>query len=446
MVGSNLSSEVLRTQALKLFPGGVNSPVRSFSQVGGTPLSWASGKGAWIKDVQGKTYLDMVQSWGAHILGHSPPSVVKAIKIQSRRALSFGAPTQEENILGTLIQKALPSLEKMRFTTSGTEAVMSALRLARGATGRDLILKFDGGYHGHGDSLLVNAGSGVTGLPSSSSSGIPHELTKLTLSVPYNNLAAVQEVFTLYPEKIAAVIVEPVAANMGVVNPVPGFLEGLREITQKTGTLLIFDEVITGFRVGLGGAQEKWNITPDLTTLGKIMGGGLPCGAYGGKRELMDLVAPTGPVYQAGTLAGNPLACAAGAAVVHRLSHPGFYHEMEEKWGDFFQILESITQNLPVKLNRCGGLFTLFFTPEPVTDFISAKTQDGKKFSQFFHTLLENGVFWPCGPFEAAFLGNAHGKKEVKFLMKILEKTLVRVLTSYGEAPPFLPDIENSRR
>lgn len=419
----------LHLQAQDLFPGGVNSPVRGFRSVGGIPPTLVRGRGAWVQDAGGKWYLDLVQSWGAHILGHNPPEAVRALRRQSRRAASFGAPSDQEVRLGHLIRQALPSVERLRLTTSGTEAVMSALRLARAATNRDLVLKFDGGYHGHADSLLVNAGSGAASPNSqASSAGVPASVAALTLSVPYNDLEAVRRALAHHPGRIAAVIVEPVAANMGLVLPAPGFLPGLRDLTREAGSLLIFDEVITGFRLGLSGAQGRFGITPDLTTLGKIIGGGLPCGAYGGRKDLMDLVAPSGPVYQAGTLAGNPLACAAGAAVLERLTQPDFYTGLEDRAQVFFQALEPRIAGLPVTLNRLGTLFTLFFTPGPVTDFAGALTQDGGAFARFFHTLLAQGIWWPPAPFEAAFLGAAHGKREYKKLLEALPQALESTL------------------
>lgn len=391
-----------------LFPGGVNSPVRAYRSVGGEPVFLAKGRGALVTDVDGRRYDDLVQSWGAHILGHAPPSVVRALRRRVPQGTSFGAPTTEETVLGGLIRDAVPSMEKLRFVNSGTEAVMSALRLARGATGRRYVIKFDGCYHGHADFLLVQAGSGLAtgGLPDSG--GVPAEFTSFTISIPYNDLDSVRKAFAERPEQIAAVIVEPVAANMGLVPPAPGFLEGLRELTTADGALLIFDEVITGFRVARGGAQERFGVRPDLTTLGKIIGGGLPVGAYGGRRDLMDQLAPLGPVYQAGTLSGNPAAMVAGTAVLRELARPGFYERLEEKSNAFYRLLASLLDPNRHRLQSCGSLFTLFFTGALVTDFASAKTSNTQEYARVFRALLDAGVLTAPSQFEANFLGAAH--------------------------------------
>jgi glutamate-1-semialdehyde 2,1-aminomutase len=395
-------------EANDLFPGGVNSPVRAYRSVGGNPVFLAEGRGAEVVDVDGNRYVDFVQSWGAHILGHAPEPVLRALSKRISLGTSFGAPTREETTLGRLVRNAVPSMEKLRFVNSGTEAVMSALRLARGATGRPYVLKFDGCYHGHADFLLVQAGSGLAtgGLPDSG--GVPSEFTAFTLSVPYNDLDAVRAAFAAHPGQVAAVIVEPVAANMGLVPPAPGFLEGLRRITSEAGTLLIFDEVITGFRVGPGGAQGRFGIVPDLTTLGKIIGGGLPVGAYGGRSDLMDLLAPLGPVYQAGTLSGNPAAMVAGAAVLTELARPGFYDPLEETAARFTEQLRSSLDPARHVLQSCGSLFTLFFTGGPVTDFASAKKSDTGAYARVFRSLLDDGILTAPSQFEANFLGAAH--------------------------------------
>ena len=395
-------------EANDLFPGGVNSPVRAYRSVGGDPVFLAEGHGAEVIDVDGNTYVDFVQSWGAHILGHAPEPVVKALKKRVPLGTSFGAPTTDETVLGRLIRDAVPSMEKMRFVNSGTEAVMSALRLARGATGRSYVLKFDGCYHGHADFLLVQAGSGLAtgGLPDSG--GVPAEFTKFTLSVPYNDLGAVKAAFAAHPNQIAAVIVEPVAANMGLVSPVPGFLEGLRAVTSADGALLIFDEVITGFRVGPGGAQGRFGIVPDLSTFGKIIGGGLPVGAYGGRRDLMDQLAPLGPVYQAGTLSGNPAAMAAGTAVLKELARPGFHEVLEDHALAFYETLKPSLDPGRHSLQSCGSLFTLFFTQGPVTNFTDAKKSDTAEYARVFRSLLDQGVLTAPSQFEANFLGAAH--------------------------------------
>lgn len=408
------ASQKAYADASELFPGGVNSPVRAYRSVGGNPVFLAEGRGAKVTDVDGNTYVDFVQSWGAHILGHGPAPVRQALKKRIPLGTSFGAPTVEETRLARLIRNAMPSIEKLRFVNSGTEAVMSALRLARGATGRRYILKFDGCYHGHADFLLVQAGSGLAtaGLPDSQ--GVPAEFTAFTLSVPYNDLAAVEKAFAAHPKDIAAVIVEPVAANMGVVPPAPGFLEGLRKITLAHGSLLIFDEVITGFRVGPGGAQGRFGLVPDLTTLGKIIGGGLPVGAYGGRQDLMNLLAPLGPVYQAGTLSGNPAAMVAGEAVLTELARPGFYEPLEEAAESFYEKLTRSLEPGRHVLQTCGSLFTLFFTASPVTNFAQAKTSDTSAYARAFWKLLDQGVLSAPSQFEANFLGAAHTPSQLK--------------------------------
>ncbi len=410
-------------EANDLFPGGVNSPVRAYRAVGGDPVFLAKGKGAFVTDVDGRRYVDFVQSWGPHILGHAPASVVRALKKRVPLGTSFGAPTTEETALGRRIRDAVPTMEKLRFVNSGTEAVMSALRLARGATGRPYILKFDGCYHGHADFLLVQAGSGLAtgGLPDSG--GVPPEFTAFTLSVPYNDLTAVQRAFAAHPGKIAAVILEPVAANMGLVPPAPGFLKGLRTLTADQGALLIFDEVITGFRLALGGAQARFGVKPDLTTLGKIIGGGLPVGAYGGRRDLMDQLAPLGPVYQAGTLSGNPAAMVAGAAVLTELARPHFYEILEEKALTFYDQLKPHLDPTRHCLQTCGSLFTLFFASGPLTDFAQAKTSNTREYARVFRALLDAGVLTAPSQFEANFLGAAHSSSLLK-----------QVAASYGQA------------
>ena len=411
-------------EAQALFPGGVNSPVRAYRSVGGDPVFLAKGKGAVVTDLDGNRYIDLVQSWGAHILGHAPAAAVAAVRRRAVLGTSFGAPTADETVLGSLIRDAVPSMEKLRFVNSGTEAVMSALRLARGATGRPYVLKFDGCYHGHADFLLVQAGSGLAtgGLPDSG--GVPAEFTAFTISVPYNNLDAVRKAFETHPRAIAAVIIEPAAANMGLVRPAPGFLEGLRAITKEDGALLIFDEVITGFRVELGGAQARFGIEPDLTTLGKIIGGGLPVGAYGGRRELMDLLAPLGPVYQAGTLSGNPAAMAAGIAVLRQLARRGFYERLRDNAEQFYRRLSSQLDPERHVLQVCGSLYTLFFTATPVKDFASAKTSDTVEFARVFRALLEQGVLTAPSQFEANFISAAHTPAQLRKVAEAYARAL----------------------
>lgn len=402
-------SHVLFHEAQQLMPGGVNSPVRAFRGVGGDPVFIARAQGPYLFDVDGNRYLDYVQSWGPMILGHAHPSVLQAVTEASAKGFSYGAPTAAESELAHLVIDSVPSIEMVRFVNSGTEATMSALRLARAYTRRDKIIKFSGCYHGHADMLLVQAGSGVATMGLPDSPGVPAETTAHTLTAPYNDLGAVEELFRTYPNDIAAIIVEPIAANMGVVPPQPDFLTGLRRVTQEYGALLIFDEVLTGFRPALGGMQEYVGITPDLTCLGKIIGGGLPVGAYGGRREIMQLVAPVGPMYQAGTLSGNPLAMAAGIATLTELRKPGQYAELERK----SQVLcDGLTQaiqqsGVPARLQRVGCLFTIFFTAQPVHNYADAKTSDAQRFARFFWSMLRQGIYLPPSQFEACFISLA---------------------------------------
>ncbi len=419
-------SRKLFAEAQKIFPGGVNSPVRAFKPVGGEPLFIERGAGAYLYDADGNRYIDFVGSWGPMILGHAHPAVVAAIVETAGRGTSFGAPSRLETELAEAIQMAMPHMEMMRFVSSGTEAVMSALRLARAYTGRDKIIKFEGGYHGHSDGLLSKSGSGLATLGIPDSAGVPASFAAETLTAAYNNLDSVEALFDRYPGAIAAVILEPVAANMGVVPPEPGFLEGLREMTRQRGTLLIFDEVITGFRIKRGGAVEKYGVTPDLTTLGKIIGGGLPVGAYGGMAEIMKLIAPSGPVYQAGTLSGNPLAMAAGLATLKELESPDVYTRQEDNATALEYALTSSAWRMavPMKVNRVSSLLTAFFTGEEVTDYTTAKTSDTAAFKIFHRALLENGVYWPPSQFEAAFVSLAHTNKDIDSTIKVFESTL----------------------
>jgi len=412
---STVRSAELFARAKNLLPGGVDSPVRAFRAVGGTPRFIARGKGSTIWDVDGNRYVDYLGSWGPLIAGHGHPGVVAAIQDAATRGTSFGAPTEAEIELADLVQKAFPNIDLVRFVSSGTEATMSAVRLARAATGRDMLLKFDGGYHGHADGLLVQAGSGPLTFGQPDSPGVPVDYARKTLSVPYNDLPAVRDAFQAHPGQIAAVIVEPVAGNMGVVPPEPGFLEHLRSITRDHGALLIFDEVITGFRVALGGAQQRFRVTPDLTCLGKIVGGGLPVGAYGGRRDLMEQVSPLGPVYQAGTLSGNPLAMAAGAATLRLLDEPGVYSHLETLSAQLADGLSGAARaaEVPYTTNRVGSMFTGFFCMGPVTDYASAKTADTQAYARFFHAMLERGVYLAPSQFEAGFVSLAHTPADV---------------------------------
>lgn len=401
-------------EAVDLMPGGVNSPVRAFKSVNGDPVFIESGSGAIIRDIDGNEYIDYVLSWGPLILGHCHPEVVKAIQEQAAKGTSFGAPTLLENKLAQIVIERVPSVEMVRFVSSGTEATMAALRLARGYTGRDIILKFEGSYHGHGDSLLIKAGSGVATLGLPDSPGVPSDIAKNTTTVAYNDLEAVKATFEKLGDKIAAVIVEPVAGNMGVVPPQPGFLEGLREITKQYGALLIFDEVMTGFRVDYNCAQGYFGVDPDLTCLGKVVGGGLPVGAFGGKKEIMEKVAPSGPVYQAGTLSGNPLAMTAGIETLSRLT-PETY-DYFKKLGDQLEagIREAATKyNIPHTVNRAGSMIGLFLTNEEVVNFKTAQTSDLSLFAEFHRLMLEEGIYLPPSQFEGLFISTAHTEEHI---------------------------------
>ena len=413
-------SAELFAKALRLMPGGVNSPVRAFRAVGGDPVFIASGKGSRITDVDAASYIDYVGSWGPLIVGHCHPEVMDALEKTLSTGTSFGASTAGEVELADAVHQAFPSVERVRLVNSGTEATLSALRVARAATGREKILKFEGCYHGHADSLLVKAGSGVATLGLPDSPGVPRALAELTLTAPYNDLGALEEMFRVHRNELAAAIAEPVAGNMGCVPPLPGFLERLRDLTAEQGAVLIFDEVMTGFRVGYGGGQQRYGIRPDLTTLGKIIGGGLPVGAYGGKAALMDLVAPAGPVYQAGTLSGNPLAVAAGIKTLELLRRPGFYERLSAVSEELTAGLasEAARAGVVLTLNRVGSMFTAFFSPGPVTDYASARKSDTAAFGRFFRTLLDRGVYFPPSQFEAAFVSAAHTAEDLALTLE----------------------------
>jgi len=405
----------LYRRALGLIPGGVNSPVRAFRAVGISPVFIDRAKGAKIWDLDGNEYIDYVGSWGPMILGHAHPRVIAAIKKMAPKGTSFGAPTPLEIELAIKVKNAFPSMELLRMVSSGTEAVMSAIRVARGFTGRDKILKFEGCYHGHGDSLLVKAGSGAITFGIPDSLGIPEDLAKHTLTASYNDLESVKALVDRYPEQIACIIVEPVAGNMGVILPERGFLEGLRKICDEQGILLLFDEVITGFRIAHGGAQEVYGIRPDLTCLGKIIGGGLPVGAYGGKEKIMETVSPLGGVYQAGTLSGNPLAMAAGLETLKLLRTKKVYQDLEKTTTTLTEALSRSAEErgIPITINRITGLFTLFFTEGPVRDYRTAKMSNTKRFAQFFIEMMEQGIYLPPSQFEAWFLSLAHTRKDL---------------------------------
>ncbi len=408
-------SEELFARALKRIPGGVSSPVRAFKAVGGTPLFIDRAEGARVWDADGRAYVDYVGSWGPMILGHAYPPVVDAVKNAAERGTSYGAPCASEVELAERVVGLMPSIEKLRFVSSGTEAAMSALRVARGFTGRRKILKFEGCYHGHADGLLVAAGSGVATLGIPGSPGVPEGTVADTLVAPFNDVASVETIAEAHGRDLAAVIVEPVAGNMGLVAPREGYLEALREITRRVGALLIFDEVMTGFRLAPGGAQQIYGIAPDMTCLGKIIGGGLPAAAYGGRAAVMDAVAPVGPVYQAGTLSGNPLAMAAGCAALDGLARPGAYERLEALTARLQLGLVQAAEaaGVPLTVNRVGSMITAFFCGGPVTDYASARSSDTARFGRFFHAMLEAGVYLPPAQFEAAFVSLAHGETDI---------------------------------
>lgn len=422
-------SQKLFAEAQRYLPGGVDSPVRAYGAVGGTPPFIIHGKGSKIYDADDNEYIDYVGSWGPLIAGHAHPQIVKAIQQTAELGTSYGAPTERETILAKMISAAIPSMEMLRFVSSGTEATMTALRLARGFSGRDRIIKFAGGYHGHSDGLLAQAGSGLATLGIPSSPGVPADYARNTLIAPYNDLSAVEQIFQKHPGEIAAVIIEPVAANMGVVLPKPGFLAGLRQLTTKSGTLLIFDEVITGFRVAYGGAQSVYGVTPDLTCLGKIIGGGLPVGAYGGRKEIMEMMAPLGPVYQAGTLSGNPLAMAAGIETLKILGQPGVYDQLEAKSARLEAgIRNAVTKTgTRLQISRIASLLTVFFSDQPVFDYASAARADSDLFARFFREILSTGIYWPPSQFEAAFISLAHSDEDIETTIEAISRALKSV-------------------
>ena len=420
----------LFTLAKALIPGGVNSPVRACRSVGCDPLFVRRAAGCLITDVDGNEFIDFVGSWGPMILGHAHPEVVEAIQRTAADGTSFGAPCPLEVELADMVCRSVPSLEKVRFVSSGTEATMSAVRLARGYTGRKVVVKFDGCYHGHADTFLVRAGSGVITLGIPGSPGVPEDIVKNTLSIPYNDTVTLERTLRDESLDIACVIVEPVAGNMGVVPPDEDFLQTLRRITSELGIVLIFDEVITGFRLALGGAQERFGITPDLTCLGKIIGGGLPVGAYGGRAEIMDRVAPDGPVYQAGTLSGNPLAMAAGLAMLKVVRRPGFYEELEEKSDWFAAEMTGILARVgvPTVLNRVGSMMTCFFTTDPVRDYESALRADTDRYGRYFRAMLDGGVWLAPSQFEAAFISAAHGRDHLEKALAVTESSFKKLM------------------
>ncbi len=420
-------SSSLFEQAQRSIPGGVNSPARAFKSVGRDPIFIARADGARLYDADGNEYLDYIGSWGPMILGHRHPAVIEALEEALRNGTSFGAPTKGEIDIAELICDIVPSIESVRLVNSGTEATMSAIRVARGYTGRDLVVKFVGNYHGHVDSLLVKAGSGLATLGISDSAGVPAAFAATTIALPYNSLSAVEECFAAHGDKIACIILEPVVGNMGCVPPADGYLEGLRRITQEHGSLLIFDEVMTGFRVALGGAQERFGVTPDMTTLGKIIGGGLPVGAYGGRRDIMDQVAPVGPVYQAGTLSGNPLAVAAGLATLRLLKgEPQIYEGLDKKTAMLAEGVAAAASaaGVPLTINRVGSMVTFFFNRGPVTDWDSSSASRTDLFGKFFRAMLERGVYLPCSQYEAAFTSAAMTEDDISATIEAAESSL----------------------
>ncbi len=424
------NSDQLFKDAQNIIPGGVNSPVRAFNGVGGTPCFIKRAQGAYIYDADDKGYIDYVGSWGPMILGHNHPKILAAVIETAQNGLSFGAPTELEITMAEKVRELVPSMEMLRMVSSGTEATMSAIRLARGYTGRDKILKFEGCYHGHADSLLVKAGSGALTLGVPNSPGIPEDFAKHTLTVSYNNLDEVKQVFTEYKDQIACIIVEPVAGNMNCIPPVEGFLEGLRTICDEHNSVLILDEVMTGFRVALGGAQAHYNVVPDLTTLGKVIGGGMPVGAFGGKKEIMDYIAPVGPVYQAGTLSGNPIAMAAGLAALNELSVGNKHEQLSaatEKLAMGFKAAAE-RNGVSLSINYVGAMFGFFFTEEEkITTFAQATACDAEKFKRFFHLMLEEGVYLAPSAFEASFLSTAHTEKELELTLAAADRCFAQL-------------------
>ena len=422
-------SENLYSAARELIPGGVNSPVRAFTGVGGTPLFIERADGAYLYDVDGKAYIDYVGSWGPMVLGHNHPAIRNAVIEAAQRGLSFGAPTEMEVKMAELVTELVPTMDMVRMVNSGTEATMSAIRLARGFTGRDKIIKFEGCYHGHSDSLLVKAGSGALTLGVPTSPGVPAALASYTVTLTYNDLLQARQVFAKIGEEIAGVIVEPVAGNMNCIPPTPGFLEGLRALCDRYNSVLIFDEVMTGFRVAPGGAQELYQVKPDLTTLGKIIGGGMPVGAFGGKRAIMEKLAPLGPIYQAGTLSGNPVAMAAGLATLDLIAAPGFHADLAARTGELCEGLVAAARaaGIPLTANYAGGMFGIFFTGETVTSYAQAVACDVERFKAFFHGMLAEGVYLAPSAFEAGFMSSAHTGEGIEATLAAARRVFARI-------------------
>lgn len=425
MIQERILSEKAFERAQKVIPGGVNSPVRALRSVGTTPLFIEKADRAHITDIDGRVYIDFCMSWGVFILGHNNPAVNRKAIEAIKRGSSYGIPTEVETVLAERVREAFPSMERLRFVNSGTEATMSAIRVARGFTGRDTLVKFEGNYHGHADHLLVSAGSAVANISTASSAGVPNDFTRHTVCLPYNDVNALQKYFHEHGQYVAAVILEPVACNMGVVVPSLDFLKAARELTTQYGAVLIFDEVITGFRLAFGGAQERFGISPDMTTVGKIVGGGFPAAAFGGRADIMALLAPDGPVYQAGTLSGNPVAMAAGLETLHQLTFSGFYEKLEERSNQFITELQDIIRGHDIQLNHCGSMFTLFFNPEPVRNFADARRSDQERFARYFRRMLECGVYVSPSQFEGNFISECHNDDILEYVLKSIKESII---------------------
>ena len=411
-------------RAQQIIPGGVNNPVRALRSVGTTPLFIERANRAYVTDIDGNTFIDFCMSWGVFILGHNNPAVSRRAVEAIQRGSSYGIPTENETFLAERVRDAFPSMERLRFVNSGTEATMSAIRVARGYTGRDTLVKFEGNYHGHADHLLVSAGSAVANISTASSAGVPDDFTKHTVCLPYNDVAALEHYFSGHGNHVAAVILEPVACNMGVVVPTEEFLKAARWLTSQYGSVLIFDEVITGFRLAFGGAQQRFGITPDMTTVGKIVGGGYPAAAFGGCADIMALLAPDGPVYQAGTLSGNPVAMAAGLETLHQLATPGFYDQLETRSSQFIAELQQIIRGKDIQLNHCGSMFTLFFNPDPVRNFADARRSDQERFTRYFQRMLERGIYVSPSQFEGNFISECHTDDILEYVLKSIKESI----------------------
>ena len=417
-------SEKAFDRARAVIPGGVNSPVRALRSVGTTPLFIKHANRAYLEDIDGNTLIDFCMSWGVFILGHNNPAVSRRAIEAIGRGSSYGIPCEAETMQAERVREAFPSMERLRFVNSGTEATMSAIRVARGFTGRDTLVKFEGCYHGHADHLLVSAGSAVANISTASSAGVPDDFTKHTVCLPYNDVEALEQYFREHGEHVAAVILEPVACNMGVVVPSQEFLQATRRLTTQYGAILIFDEVITGFRLAFGGAQQRFGITPDMTTVGKIVGGGFPAAAFGGRADIMALLAPDGPVYQAGTLSGNPVAMAAGIETLHKLAFPGFYEKLEERSSQFITELQDIIRGRDIQLNQCGSMFTLFFNARPVRNFADARRSSQERFASYFRRMLERGIYVSPSQFEGNFISECHNDDILEYTLKSIKESI----------------------